>query len=55
MNDEPTPQNRRGRLTTGIPMGSLETAAKKYGFIVKMGKATRVDPETLRELERDPT
>ena len=34
----------------GVPAGSLETAARRHGFLVKMGRATRIDPDTLGEL-----
>ena len=34
----------------GIKPGSLRTAAEEHGFIVMMGRARRIDPETLSEL-----
>ena len=34
----------------GIPPGSLRTAAEAHGLLVRMGRALRIDPETLPEL-----
>ena len=34
----------------GVPKGSLETAARAHGFLVCMGRARRIDPESLPEL-----
>ena len=34
----------------GVPAGSLESAARRHGFIVKMGRAKRIDPDTLGRL-----
>ena len=36
----------------GVPKGSLTTAAKQHGFLVKMGRALRIDPDDLQELVR---
>ena len=34
----------------GIRKGSLKTAAKRHGFLVRMGRAIRIDADTLGEL-----
>ena len=34
----------------GVPKGSLKTAARKYGYIVYMGRTLRIDPKKLPEL-----
>jgi len=34
----------------GVPKGSLRTAAKMHGFIVRMGRAERIDPTCFPEL-----
>ena len=34
----------------GVPPGSLRSAAQEHGFLVKMGRTTRIDPDTLPEL-----
>ena len=34
----------------GVPPGSLRTAAEEHGFIVRMGRAVRIDPQNLPEL-----
>ena len=34
----------------GVKPGSLETVAKRHGFIVKMGRSIRIDPNSLEEL-----
>ena len=34
----------------GVPKGSLRNAAERHGFLVRMGRAYRIDPETLPEL-----
>ena len=34
----------------GVPKGSLEAAAREHGFLVCMGRARRIDPETIPEL-----
>ena len=34
----------------GIPPGSLRTAARRHGLLVKMGRAVRIDPDDLPEL-----
>ena len=34
----------------GVPRGSLRTAAETHGYLVRMGRALRIDPETLSEL-----
>ena len=34
----------------GVPCGSLRTAAQRHGYLVKMGRAVRIDPDTLGEL-----
>ena len=34
----------------GVPKGSLKTAAKEHGFIVRMGRAQRIDRNDLAEL-----
>ena len=34
----------------GVPRGSLRTAAERHGFLVRMGRHTRIDPNTLPEL-----
>lgn len=36
----------------GVPRGSLETAARKHGYIVRMGRARRIDPNDIEELVR---
>ena len=47
-----------GRLLTieeaaaelGVPKGSVRTAAEQHNLLVRMGRAIRIDPETLGEL-----
>ena len=34
----------------GVPPGSIRTAARRHGLLVKMGRAVRIDPSTLPEL-----
>ena len=34
----------------GVPPGSLRTAARKHGLLVRIGRAIRIDPTTLPEL-----
>ena len=34
----------------GVPPGSLRNAADAHGFLVRIGRALRIDPETLPEL-----
>ena len=34
----------------GVPKGSLKTAAEAHGHLVRMGRAIRIDPESLPEL-----
>ena len=34
----------------GVPPGSVRTAAKRHRLLVRMGRALRIDPETLPEL-----
>ena len=34
----------------GVPKGSLRTAAEQHGYLVRIGRALRIDPETLPEL-----
>ena len=34
----------------GVPPGSLRTAARQHGLLVKMGRAVRIDPDDLPEL-----
>ena len=36
--------------TLGVPVGSLLTAARRHGFLVKMGRALRIDPNDIPEL-----
>ena len=36
----------------GVPPGSLRTAAQRHGFLVRMGRAVRIDPNDLPELIR---
>lgn len=36
----------------GVPKGSLRRAAERHGLLVRMGRAVRIDPETLPELIR---
>ena len=31
----------------GVPRASLRVAAEEYGFLVRMGRAVRIDPDTL--------
>ena len=33
-----------------VPAASLKTAAQKHGMLVRMGRALRIDPETIPEL-----
>ena len=33
-----------------VPLASLRTAAARHGLLVRMGRAIRIDPETLPEL-----
>lgn len=34
----------------GVKPGSLKTAAREHGLLVKMGRTVRIDPEKLEEL-----
>lgn len=34
----------------GVPKGSLRRVAEEHGFLVRMGRAVRIDPDTLGEL-----
>ena len=34
----------------GVPVASLRTAAEQHGFLIRMGRAIRIDPDTLPEL-----
>ena len=34
----------------GVPEGSLRRAAEQHGYIVRMGRAVRIDPNDLPEL-----
>jgi excisionase family DNA binding protein len=34
----------------GVPKGSLKTAAQEHGLLIRMGKALRIDPNSLKEL-----
>ena len=34
----------------GVPAGSLRTAAREHGLLVRMGRAVRIDPDDLPEL-----
>ena len=34
----------------GVPKGSLKAAAQEHGFLVKMGRACRINPNDLPEL-----
>ena len=34
----------------GVPKGSLRSAAERHGLLVRMGRAVRIDPNTLTEL-----
>ena len=34
----------------GVPCASLRTAAEEHGYLVRMGRAIRIDRETLPEL-----
>jgi excisionase family DNA binding protein len=34
----------------GVPKGSLQTAAANHGLLVRMGRAVRIDPDTLEDL-----
>lgn len=34
----------------GVPAGSLRRAAERHGFLVRMGRAIRIDADTLGEL-----
>ena len=34
----------------GVPVGALRRVAEKHGYLVRMGRAIRLDPETLPEL-----
>ena len=36
----------------GVPAGSLRTAARTHGFLIRMGRAIRIDPSDLQELIR---
>ena len=36
----------------GVPAGSLRTAAQEHGFLVKMSRGLRIDPDDLQELVR---
>ena len=36
----------------GVPAGSLRTAARKYGYLIRMGRAIRIDPTDFPELIR---
>jgi hypothetical protein len=33
-----------------VPRGSLKAAAEQHGMLIRMGRAIRLDPETLEEL-----
>lgn len=33
-----------------VPKGSLRTAAENLGFLIRMGRALRIDPDSLEEL-----
>ena len=32
-----------------VPLGSLRSAAERHGFLVRMGRSLRIDPDTLEE------
>ena len=34
----------------GVPKGSLLSAARRHGLLVKMGRASRIEEQSLREL-----
>ena len=34
----------------GVPKGSLQTAAANHGLLVRMGRAVRIDPDSLEDL-----
>ncbi|WP_244918424.1 hypothetical protein [Phaeobacter gallaeciensis] len=34
----------------GVPKGSLKTAAQEHGFLIKMGRATRIDRNDFPKL-----
>ena len=34
----------------GVPVASLRRAAERHGFLVRVGRALRIDPNTLPEL-----
>lgn len=34
----------------GVPKGSLKSAAERHGLLVRMGRAVRIDPNTIEEL-----
>lgn len=34
----------------GVPISALETAAEEHGYLIRMGRAKRIDPEDLPEL-----
>ncbi|MEH7826822.1 hypothetical protein [Gemmobacter denitrificans] len=36
----------------GVPKASLRTAAERHGFLIRMGRAIRIDPDQLPELLR---
>ena len=36
----------------GVPPGSVRTAAREHGLLVKMGRAVRIDPDDIPELIR---
>lgn len=36
----------------GVPPGSLRTAARRHGLLIKLGRAVRIDPDDLQELVR---
>lgn len=34
----------------GVPKASLRSAAERHGFLIRMGRAIRIDPDQLPEL-----
>ena len=36
----------------GVPVASLKTAAREHGYLVQMGRATRLERDRLKELAR---
>ena len=40
----------KAAIELGVPPGSLRTAAQQHGFLVRIGRALRIDPNDIPEL-----